>query len=168
MSDIHRNECPTLMRTNVRLRWNAQRLLALKNSSGIQSGIQRRIAIPYGQSGGRSPKTCQGERQFRSLRPVARILSACQRHNEMVRVLRCFMRLRSAVGVRGSGAESGEKRIAHRSRSATTAAEPQAEARRSWRPTRDLHSGTGVVERGTGSTESLCSVANRALVTAAY
>ena len=43
-------------------------------------------------------------------------------------------RLRSAVGVRGSGAESGEKRIAHHSRSATAAAEPQTEARRSCGP----------------------------------
>ena len=38
--------------------------------------------------------------------------------------------LRSAVGERESGAESGEKRLAERSRSVTSAAEPQTEARR--------------------------------------
>ena len=53
-----------------------------------------------------------------------------------------------------SGAEGGEKRIVKRSRSATPAAEPQTEARRSCgrctmqaRDERaDLRSGTGVVE----------------------
>ena len=35
------------------------------------------------------------------------------------------------VGERGRGAESGEERLANRSRSATPAAEPQTEARRS-------------------------------------
>ncbi len=40
-------------------------------------------------------------------------------------------RLRSAVGERESGVESGEKRLAERNRSATPAAEPQTEARRS-------------------------------------
>ena len=39
--------------------------------------------------------------------------------------------LRSAVGERGIGAEGGEQRLANRSRSATPAAEPQTEARRS-------------------------------------
>jgi len=53
-----------------------------------------------------------------------------------------------------SVAEGGEERLAHRSRSATPAAEPQTEARRSCGPMRmpardervDLRSGTGVGE----------------------
>ena len=63
---------------------------------------------------------------------IARILSA-KWHNDIFPVLR-FMKLRSVVGERESGAKSGEKRIAHRSRSATAAAEPQTEARRSSGP----------------------------------
>lgn len=46
-------------------------------------------------------------------------------------ILNLDTRLRSAVGERESGAESGEERLANRSRSATPAAEPQTEARRS-------------------------------------
>jgi hypothetical protein len=61
-----------------------------------------------------------------------------------------------------------------RSRSATPAAEPQTEARRSCGIMRmaardertDLRSGTGVVEGETGPTGSPWSEANRALVTA--
>ena len=69
--------------------------------------------------------------KFPSLRVVvARILSA-EWHSDTLTISGCFMWLRSAVGERGSGAESGEKRIAHRSRSETAAAEPQTEARRS-------------------------------------
>jgi hypothetical protein len=40
------------------------------------------------------------------------------------------IRLRSAVGERGRGAEGGEERLANRSRSVTAVAEPQTEARR--------------------------------------
>ena len=82
------------------------------------------------------------------------------------------MRLRSAVGERGSGAENGEKRYAERSRSAT----PPPSRRR--KPAafaantiaaRDeravLRSGTGVVERDTGRRAALGTAANRALVT---
>jgi len=44
-----------------------------------------------------------------------------------------------------SGAESGEERLANRSRSATPAAEPQTEAHRSWRmPARDERAICGV------------------------
>jgi hypothetical protein len=83
-------------------------------------------------------------------------------------------RLRSAVGERGSGAEGGKARIAHRSRSATAAAQPQTEAppllrlRRVCRSrrARGLRRGTGVVEREKGPTGSLWSVAIRAMVTA--
>ena len=41
-----------------------------------------------------------------------------------------LMRLRSAVGERGSGAENGEKRLAERKPERNVAAEPQTEARR--------------------------------------
>ena len=75
-------------------------------------------------------KICRGGRQIPRPGVVARILSA-ERRSERFPVLQCLMRLRSAVGVRESGAKSGEKRIAHRSRSATAAVEPQTEARRS-------------------------------------
>ena len=64
------------------------------------------------------------------------------------------MRLRSAVGEREKWSGGGENRIVKRSQSATPAAEPQTEARRSCGTSRmlarderaDLRSGTGVVE----------------------
>ncbi len=88
--------------------------------------------------------------------------------SEKSAVLCRLRRLRSAVGVRGSGVESEEKRIAQRSRSETAAAELQTEAHGSCRPreiaARDeragLRSVTGVVEKGIGPTDSLWSGAN--------
>src|SRR6266571_4588531 len=85
----------------------------------------------------------------------------------------CLTKLRCAVGVRGSGAESGEKRIAHRSRSETAAVEPQTEARRSCGPREIVARDERAIcaaERawsrgGTGTTSSPWSVANCALVT---
>jgi len=49
-------------------------------------------------------------------------------------------RLRSAVGERESGVESGEKRLAERNRSATPAIEPQTEARRACGISANAHS----------------------------
>src|SRR5204862_382550 len=80
--------------------------------------------------------------------------------------------LRSASG--DSGAEGGDERIANRRRSATPRTEPQTEvaARAATRTdvARDerggLWSGTGLVERETGPTESPWNGAIRALVTA--
>ena len=78
-------------------------------------------------------KSGEVSEKFPSVGVVARILSA-EWHSETFPVLWCLTRLRSAVGVRESGAKSGEKRIAHRRRSETVAAEPQTEARRSCGP----------------------------------
>jgi hypothetical protein len=95
---------------------------------------RRRIAIPDGpvrRQGAEKPVEVSDT--FGSFRPVARILSA-EWPSDTFPVLWCLMRLRSVVGVRRSAAENGEKRIAHRSRSATAACRPQTEARLSCGP----------------------------------
>lgn len=77
------------------------------------------------------------------------------------------------VGERGKWSAGREQCIAEQSRSATPAAEPQTEARRSCgntaNATRDerviLRSGPGVIEREKGQTGSPWNEAKRALVT---